>query len=207
MPIDYWNSYESLVNSIQGQDRRQIVQWALEEGVVHELSDEMLQPQLDEEHRRSVSLIHPSCMGGEFLPAMLPGEVEIARIVLQSTTGDVIVVRARREAGAIRYRIVDEYEDSPVCEYPLVFDSSPEPLTLEQLIALIDGTRFIPNVLEYNFDGGDGHELRTFVSVESPFYPDLGSHYADEVDTWLDERAERERDDRDEDTDDEQAEG
>lgn len=38
----------------------------------------------------------PSWMGGEYLPDSEPGEVEIARIVLQSTTMDVFSIRARR---------------------------------------------------------------------------------------------------------------
>ena len=48
-------------------------------------------------------------MGGEYLPPVKKGEVEIARISLESVSGDQISVRARRSGGRISYSIVDEY--------------------------------------------------------------------------------------------------
>jgi len=42
-----------------------------------------------------LDLIHPSFMGGEYLPDYRRDEIEIARIELESTTSDVISVRAR----------------------------------------------------------------------------------------------------------------
>ena len=44
-------------------------------------------------------------MGGEYLPDLLPNEVEIARVVLKSTTMDVQSIRARRTKHRIIYRI------------------------------------------------------------------------------------------------------
>ena len=52
--------------------------------------------------------IHPLYMGGNYLPNLRPGEVEIARIQIYSTTGDVAAVYARRVGPRIRYRVVDE---------------------------------------------------------------------------------------------------
>jgi hypothetical protein len=49
-------------------------------------------------------------MGGEYLPDYEQGEVEIARLVLASTTQDVYSVRARWVGSVLRYHIVDEYE-------------------------------------------------------------------------------------------------
>jgi hypothetical protein len=48
-------------------------------------------------------------MGGEYLPNLMPNEVEIARVTMTSTTMDVISIRARHTKHKIIYRIVDEY--------------------------------------------------------------------------------------------------
>ena len=62
-------------------------------------------------------------MGGEYLPDYLPEEVEIARVAMESTTADVISIRAFMEAdNLIHYRVVDEYEFSQP------FTESPRPL-------------------------------------------------------------------------------
>src|SRR4051812_5363179 len=70
--------------------------------------------------------LHPAFLGGAFLDDALPGEVEIARIELRSTTADVMSVRARPAGDGIAYRIVDEYED----EWRIPRDESAQPLTL-----------------------------------------------------------------------------
>ena len=64
---------------------------------------------LDKAMREAWGAIHPSHLGGEFLPRLRKGEVEIARISLRSVTADQISLRARRLVGRIGYRIVDEY--------------------------------------------------------------------------------------------------
>ena len=74
-------------------------------------------------------------MGGEYLPDLKTGEIEIARITLKSTTLDVISIRARKSSARISYRMVDEYGEH---EYALAIKSSKEPLTLQQVIKLID---------------------------------------------------------------------
>jgi hypothetical protein len=62
-----------------------------------------------EDECRALERIHPLFMGGNYLPNPRPGEVEIARIFIYSTTGDVTAVYARRVGPRIRYRVVDEY--------------------------------------------------------------------------------------------------
>jgi hypothetical protein len=108
---------------------------------------------------------------GEHLPELDPGEVEIARVVLQSTTGDVISIRARRAADHISYRVVDEYETEFACR-PEV---STVPLALEQLLSLIHGFQdedgaFVPRVLGQFADDEDADE---FLLAHSDFYPGL----------------------------------
>ncbi len=79
-------------------------------GKLEELDPALLHDVPHDAARQSLGRIHPSFMGGEYLPGYLPGEVEIARICLRSTTSDVISLRARPNEAGIAYRIADEYE-------------------------------------------------------------------------------------------------
>jgi hypothetical protein len=65
-------------------------------------------------------------LGGQFIPPYLTGEVEIARICLQSTTSDVISLRARPLPERIAYRIEDEYRGV----FTLPIATAPEPIIL-----------------------------------------------------------------------------
>ena len=76
-------------------------------------------------------------MGGEYLPSFSGEEIEIARIVLASVTQDVYSIRAKRLGKLIAYCVVDEYEST----LNLAMESSTQPLSLEELIGLIDGSR------------------------------------------------------------------
>ena len=58
--------------------------------------------------RNALESFHPMFMGGNYLPDTEDGEVEIARISIESTTCDVTCVCARPDGGAIHYRVVDE---------------------------------------------------------------------------------------------------
>ena len=72
----------------------------------------LMQNVLDKAMREAWGRMHPSNMGGEYLPPLRKGEVEIARISLESVTADQISVRARRVRERIRYRVVDEYMET-----------------------------------------------------------------------------------------------
>jgi hypothetical protein len=69
---------------------------------------------------------------------MLDREVEIVRIGLKSTTKDQISVRACKKDKIISYKVVGEYEEE--MSYELPFDHSEMPLTLGELVQLMDGT-------------------------------------------------------------------
>lgn len=150
--------------------------------------------EIDGQDRRMWGSIHPALMGGEFLPRLGAGEVEIARISLESTTNDQISVRARITQGGIRYSVVDEYDS--VIRLP--FDSSEAPLTLDEMIRLIDGAGYDADLysgglmlfhLNANFDlGGELDELKGFVSIESAYYPGLSAYYRRVLDQWFAER-------------------
>ena len=133
----------------------------------------------------------PRNMGGEYLPPLRKGEVEIARISLESTTADQISVRARRGRERIRYRVVDEYmETSTYVCHPA---SSDAPLSLRDLIGLMEsaseGGSIIFPILAMNSRDSDPAELATFITVTSDFYADLGRYYRALIDAWLEQRA------------------
>ena len=70
----------------------------------------LLQSALPDPLRQYLGSLHPSGMGGEYLPDLTTQEVEIARITIASTTQDVTCVYARRAGYAIALRVVDEYD-------------------------------------------------------------------------------------------------
>src|SRR5207248_10043449 len=71
-----------------------------------------------------------------FLPEREGGQVEIACVLLVSVTADVISIGARRWGRRIVYRIVDEYDSF----FGFKPKSSTRPLSMGELVALIDGT-------------------------------------------------------------------
>ena len=187
-------------SAIKGQNRRQLFTdfVAGELGSeVEQLEPELLAESLDEGTRRMLGRLHPHWMGGEYLPNALPGEVEIARIVLQSVTQDVISIRARRRRGGRRifYRIVDEYGDDPDrgawrCRPA----SSAAPLSLGQVIALIEGAEdpdfdghpgTLPDRLRDMQEGADPEDVVGFVNLESAFYPTLATYFERDAAAWL----------------------
>jgi hypothetical protein len=159
-----------------------------EAGVVEQLHENLLADTLDQQERQSLGAIHPTFMGGEYLPNYGRSEVEIARIELESTTYDVISLRARPVGTRIKYRLVDEYSS----EYRLPQQTSSRPLSLGELIRFLDSVEqgdvsepswtqfgFVLSSSQCNLEcGADLETLRDFTQVESDYYPDLASHYA-----------------------------
>lgn len=99
-----------LLSTIKGAARRRRVAEALEAGDLTNLPESCLKPALSSWQLGAISSIHPSLMGGEYLPTPVAGEIEIGRITLASTLTDVMSVLAKRSGSRIAYRIVDEYE-------------------------------------------------------------------------------------------------
>jgi len=97
-----------LLTHVKGAARRAALQRLIDEGRLDEIPDFLATAKLSEEERTAIGHIHPRFMGGEYLPDQDEGEVEIARIEIDSTTSDVTSVYARRDGSTIRYRVVDE---------------------------------------------------------------------------------------------------
>jgi hypothetical protein len=189
-PKSYWNEsdpLEAILRNIKGENRRRMVIDYWKAGHLEKLDATLLNDELDEKDRRGLGLIHPSFMGGEYLPGYLPGEVEIARICLQSTTSDVISFRARPTPSGIAYRIEDEYEG----QFTLPIPESRLPLTLAELVRQFDeGTlQGLPGNLatvynDMNAEFMDRESLRHFTRITSNIYWQLGTHFEEVFEAW-----------------------
>jgi len=190
-PHSYWDDQDvlsALLRNVKGTHRRQMITDYWRQGRVTELDEELLKDTLSSESRERLSRIHPSFMGGEYLPDYAPTEVEIARIQLASTLSDVISLRAARDPQGIRYRVVDEYE----AEFSLPFETSRQPLTLKRLIRFIErtGVPDLPGGLafaynEMNTESCTRAQLRHFTTLSSPIYPQLGQHFDRCFEAWV----------------------
>jgi hypothetical protein len=185
-PRDYFWAADlkiRLLSGIGGETRRQLVGELVTGG--HSIPAGLDAPVLDEKARQAWGRMHPSNMGGEFLPALRQDEVEIARISLASVTADQISVRARRSGKRIAYCVVDEY-GSEIATYSCRPASSVSPLSLRRLIALMEsaceGGSIIHPILKMN---PEAIALEKFVTVTSDFYPDLGRYYRALTDAWV----------------------
>lgn len=194
-PESYWEDNDPLaaiLRNVKGTNRRRMITDYWNAGMIDKLDPAHLEDKAEPRLRQFLESLHPSFMGGEYLPDVLPTEVEIARVELQSTTADVISIRARRVPGdeRIHYRIVDEYET----EFRIDPETSAEPLTHDELVKLIDtvnegeggGLGLCYN--QFNFDvSGDAERLRHFTAVVSDFYPDLCDHYESMHEAWVED--------------------
>ena len=198
-----------VLNGIRGQMRREMARDMLvAEGEHREFVDTQLgpiQPGLLEE-RAHENFIHtmsgchsPVWMGGEYLPDVDSGEIEIARIILQSTLMDVISIRAQWRSGRYHYRIVDEYEST----FDISRESSSKPLTLGQLIDLLQSSScpdstYPCGMVEGFWEAEREHGMESlednvnFTSIESDFYPKLADWYDQRSEEWIAQYTEEE---------------
>jgi len=111
---------ETILLNVKGTNRRKMIRDYWKAGKIDELNETLLQDSIDGGQRHSLEMIHPSFMGGEYLPDLEGSETEIARIELESTTSDVISIRTALDPAGFRYRIVDEYDS----EFEQPFETS-----------------------------------------------------------------------------------
>lgn len=186
-----------LRSTIKGSERRDMVASILRDGDVP-LPVGLAEPGLSDDARVSWGAIHPSMMGGEYLPDRRGRELEIARITIRSTTQDVTCVYAFQGRGRLRYRVVDEYDGD--CLQGRVRRTSSLPLTLGELTDFLLGAWDLFQVLEMNFSRGDSSldDALTFFRGESAFYPDFDALLRSRVKAWWTEtrREQSKADDR-----------
>ena len=98
-PLSYWeipgSLFELVLRNVKGTKRREMIRDFNEQGRLDQLVPVLTADELSDEDREGLGAIHPSFMGGEYLPGYRRNEVEIVRIELDSTTSDVISLRAR----------------------------------------------------------------------------------------------------------------
>lgn len=191
-PESYWSPFsllDSLSGSVSGTRRREILGSLLEAGEVFPVMQQLLNEHLQYETRKVWGAIHPSYMGGEYLPERKPGEVEIARLDLKSVTADAISVRAYPTNTRIYYRIVNEYDTKYTCRPRW----SKHPLNLGQLIDLINSATsddnsnvglVFPVIDLLVHEGSPTDEMRRFFRVHSEHYPALEAHFETLLDAW-----------------------
>jgi len=188
VPASYWTNLsvgQTIVHSIRGVARRESAEKALEEGTLEELPDFVLQDRLTDRQRLSLSRIHPSLMGGEYLPDHRPGEVTIASICYDgSVCRDVDEIRASLRGGyrwvgeSWEGRDIEEDDWTPDVEEGDAGDALPpknfcQPVSQNTLADWIVA-RIQEALNDNHYNGGvDWEDLRGFASVSSDHYPTL----------------------------------
>lgn len=167
--IDYFEpaptAEEETIRRIKGNYRRQFVAHSADEDGFDSVPPAWKEHDVSEVLKNFLQQQHPQARGGEDLPDLEDGEVEIARLsYTDSVHGEVTSLRARRgtASGQILLRMVDEY----AAEITLARESTSEALTAEEVIALFREAD--PSPMDNDCE----------VSLTSFFYPDLDGLYA-----------------------------
>ena len=180
-----------LIGAIKGERRRKAIRAAFDADRVTPLDELYATPTLSEADRRALGRLHPSLMGGEYLPDRRETEVEIARINIDSTTGDVTSVYAKAGKDRILYRVVDEYDGDTLTEKRT--RSSKRPLSLGELIEFFLGAWPLKEVLEMNELDREG--AQDFTRPSSEFYPQFEAAIRARIDGWYPEEEQPEDED------------
>lgn len=175
-----------LSSEIKGAARKELTEKLIDIDKNKEVEEFLNKPKLSDEERKNFGAVHPMFMGGEYLDDKEENEVEIARIVLDSTTCDVTCVYAKKMPEGIQYRVVDEYDGDTLNE-----DEQPvteTPMTLEELTDYFLSTWDLMHVLEDNFVvyGDEPEMARSFVKeASSSFYSQFEELIRQKVDEWV----------------------
>lgn len=158
------------VSRVKGTVVRNNLQALMDAGQDEALNELLDSEACSPEGLQALEAVHPMFMGGNYLPNLRVGEVEIARISIESTTGDVTAVYARKAGGRIQYRVVDEYEGQTLDEQVRV--TSMKPLSLRALVDYFLRAWPLTEVLDSNFEG-DCRGAMHFFTGSSAFYPEF----------------------------------
>ena len=171
-----------LLSRVKGTQRRESLTAAIEQDRLSDLNPFFTQTSLSAEDRRARAAIHPSFMGGEYLPDYEEGELEMARLSLRSVTADVISIRLRRTEDGFVYRIVDEYMDQD----PNGLLDEPTTIVVDQPLTMKDFGAFVVQVSRMDhWCDPESHETeeeaQDFVVATSEFYPEFGDYIAEAI--------------------------
>ena len=152
---------DAVLRQIKGNFRRQMISKSIVNEGLASIPELWCAQNIAEQFKAILtSTTGPRARGGEDLPDLDEGEVEIARLTLvDSVHGEVTSLRAKRDSEdrGIQLSMVDEYET----EFKLPKSKVPVPLTAEEVLAV--------------FRDADPTPLATSCQVEfsSFFYPNL----------------------------------
>jgi hypothetical protein len=172
-----------VIAAIKGERRRQAIRAAYDADRLTPLDALYATPTLSEVDRRAIGRLHPSFMGGEYLPDRRETEVEIARININSVTSDVTSVYAKARKDRILYRVVDEYGGDTLTHKRT--RSSKRPLPLGELITFFIGAWSLKRVLQINRLDREG--AQRFTRPSSAFYPQFATAIRAMIDEWYPE--------------------
>lgn len=159
-----------LVEQVKNAAIRERLDLLLSEGRIEEIKQLLDDGGITTNSIRHLESIHPMLMGGNYLPNMDEGEVEIARIEIASTTHDVTCLFAKMDNGRIRFRVVDEYGGDTLNSPTEV--TTDEPMNLKEMTEFFLSAWSLIEVLEMNFDGQLDPAL-AFFKAKSRFYPEF----------------------------------
>jgi hypothetical protein len=160
-----------LMTRIRGTRQREILEKLLSGGIrldTPSVTQFLAEGGFSQTELRAIEAMHPRLMGGNYLPALPVGAVEIARISIASTTGDVTVMTAEADDGRIRYRMADEYGGETLVGPAETY--SDKPLTLRQLFEKFINAWDLMDCLKSNFED-DVAAMLSFFVAESDVYP------------------------------------
>jgi hypothetical protein len=159
---------EACLRQIKGNYRRAMVQNALETDALEDVPPAWRTHNLSENLKKYLLNKSPDALGGEDLPDLDEGQVEIARLTnLDSVHGEVVSLRAERgDDDTIVLSLVDEFEN----EYELLDSVFDAPLSAAEVVAVFRDAE--PSPLD---EEGEW-------SFSSFFYSDLDEVAADDVD-------------------------
>jgi hypothetical protein len=159
-----------LLSKVKGAVMRKHLQDLFDAGRHDEVQSLLTTEDISVTDSKVLESIHPMFMGGNYLPNTEDGEVEVARIIIRSTTYDVTSVYARLDGSVIRYRVVDEYLGESLSGATAT--QTDKPMTLGEFADFFLGAWPLIEVIESNFEDDIERSL-DFFSAESEFYPDL----------------------------------
>ena len=133
----------NILHRIKGNYRRSMVLSAIELDGIDSIPEPWLADDPSNELKRFLGGQRPDFRGGEDLPDLLEGEVEIARMSLvDSVHGEVTSLRARfdDDGRTILLQMVDEYGDISEEEYKLEKSFFSSPLTAEEVLQVFNNS-------------------------------------------------------------------
>ena len=180
--MDYFDELSVLTN-IKGQYRRVVIRQLISKGEAETIPNEYFSQSLPEAIIKELEEKSSRMASGEYLPDYLPGEIELARIIYDTINLEIISIRVRNKGSKFLYRVVDE-RNTKFAHMP---KTSSRPLTLKQLISLIDSINAPKDsYFSQRLKGGDIQiilhpdgkaKLVHRFEVESEFYPGLSRWY------------------------------